>query len=155
MKKIQLLLILICISVIASANVNFSGNWKLNNEKSQLNEQFSMAPEKIVITHEGNDLKLERHSSFQGNPYVISDRFTLDGEECINDGWMDTKKKSTALWDDNKNKLTITTKFPMQDGSEMTIKEVVYVEGGCLFFENKTTSSYGVVEEKQVFDKEK
>ena len=153
MKKVKLLLILICLSVIASANVNFSGNWKLNSEKSQLNEQFSMAPEKLVITHEGNDLKLERHASFQGNPFVISDRFTLDGKECINDGMMDMKKKSTALWDADKNKLTITTKFPMQDGGEMTIKEVIYIEGGSLVFENKTTSSYGVVEEKQVFDK--
>lgn len=154
MKKLNLLLIMLAVSFAVSAKVNLSGTWKLNKDKSKLNEQFSMAPEKLIVTHDGNDLKLERHVSFQGDPFVISDTFTLDGKECINNGWMDSKKKSKAVWDSDMKKLSITTLFPMQDGDEMEIKEVIYIDGVCLILENKSSSPFGDSEEKQVFDKQ-
>jgi hypothetical protein len=97
---------------------------------------------------------LERHSSFQGNDFTTNDVFTLDGKECINPGWQDTKKKSTAVWAEDKLSLKITTKFPMGDNGEMTIVELYKMDGGNLVIETSASSSFGDVVETLIFDKQ-
>ncbi len=155
MSKILFLLAALFISSMVSAqDTNFSGNWKLNSSKSKLADQYSMAPKDILVTQAGNDLKVERHSSFQGNDFTINDQFTLDGKECINPGWQDSKKKSTAIWADDKLSLKITTKFPMGDSGEMTIVEVYKMDGGNLVIETNSSSSYGERAETLIFDKQ-
>ncbi|HPR32898.1 MAG TPA: hypothetical protein PLK12_12410, partial [Prolixibacteraceae bacterium] len=128
--------------------------WKLDKQQSQLNDQFSMAPEKLIVTQDNNQLKLERHASFQGDPFIISDQFTLDGKECVNPGWMDSQKKSTAVWDANKKKITIVTKIPMQDGAEMVINEEISIDNGKMVIKSHSSSSWGEGEETMVFSKE-
>jgi len=155
MNKMVFLLATLLVSVIVSAQaVDFSGNWKLNSSKSKLNEQFSMAPKDMIAVQSGNDLNVERHSSFQGTDFTIKDKFTLDGNECINPGWQDTQKKSIAVWSDDKNSLKITTKFPMGDNGEMVIVEVYKMETVNLVVETSASSSFGEVAETLVFDKE-
>ena len=149
------LLATLVVAVIGSAQaIDFSGNWKLNSSKSKLNEQFSMAPKDMIAVQSGNDLNVERHSSFQGTDFTIKDKFTLDGNECINPGWQDTQKKSTAVWSDDKNSLKISTKFPMGDNGEMIIVEVYKMETVNLVVETSASSSFGEVAETLVFDKE-
>jgi hypothetical protein len=155
MNKMVFLIATILVSVILSAQaIDFSGNWKLNSSKSKLNAQFSMAPKDMIAVQSGNDFNLERHSSFQGTDFTIKDKFTLDGNECINPGWQDTQKKSTAVWSDDKNSLKITTKFPMGDNGEMIIVEVYKMETVNLVVETSASSSFGEVAETLVFDKE-
>lgn len=155
MKKTLFLLGTLLISVVASAQViNFSGTWKLNNPKSKLNEQFSMAPKEIIVTQKDNDFNLERHSSFQDQDFTINDKLTLDGKECINPGWQNTQKKSVVNISDDKNSLTITTKIPMNDGGEMTLIEVYKMDNGNLVIDSKASSSFGDLAETMVFDKQ-
>ena len=155
MNKMVFLLATLLVSVIVSAQaVDFSGNWKLNSSKSKLNDQFSMAPKDMIVVQSGNDLNMEKHSSFQGTDFTIKDKFTLDGNECINPGWQDTQKKSIAVWSDDKNSLKITTKFPMGDNGEMVIVEVYKMETVNLVVETSASSSFGEVAETLVFDKE-
>jgi len=155
MNKMVFLLATFLVTVIVSAQaIDFSGNWKLNSSKSKLNAQFSMAPKDMITTQSGNDLNVERRSSFQGNDFTIKDKFTLDGNECINPGWQDTQKKSTAVWSDDKNSLKITTKFPMGDSGEMTIIEVYKLDSDNLVVETSASSSFGDVAETLVFEKE-
>ncbi len=155
MNKMVFLLATLLVSVIVSAHAtDFSGNWKLNSSKSKLNAQFSMAPKDMIAVQSGNDLNVERHSSFQGTDFTIKDKFTLDGNECINPGWQDTQKKSIAIWSDDKNSLKITTKFPMGDNGEMVIVEVYKMETVNLVVETSASSSFGEVAETLVFDKE-
>ncbi len=45
--------------------INLNGSWKLNSEKSKLNAEFTFAPKEVIITQSGNDLTIEKHSSFQ------------------------------------------------------------------------------------------
>ena len=148
-----LAILLLCIYSSVSA-IDFSGNWKLNGEKSKLSDQYSMAPKEIVIAQSGNNLDLERHASFQDQDFTIKDKFTLDGKECINPGWRDTEKKSTAVWSDDKSSLKITTKFPMGDNGEMTIVEVLKMDGNNLVIETSASSSYGERSETMVFTKQ-
>jgi hypothetical protein len=155
MSKIVFLLAILLGSVIVSAQaIDFSGNWKLDKANSKLNDQFSMAPKDIIVAQADNDLKVEKHSSFQGNDFTINDKFTLDGKECINPGWQDTEKKSTAVWADDKQSLKITTKLPMGDNGEMTIVEVYKLDGENLVIESSASSSFGDVAETLIFDKQ-
>jgi hypothetical protein len=153
MKKAFFLLAAIFVSVTLSAQVDLSGSWKLNNSKSKLGEQFSMAPKEIILVQKGNDLSVERHSEWQGQEFTTNDKFTLDGKECVNAGMMDTQKKSTAVWDADKKSLKITSKIPMQDGGEFSITEVYKMDGGNMVIEMNSTSSFGDMAETQVYDK--
>lgn len=155
MKKILYLLVLSLISISSMGNVvDFSGTWNLNKSKSTLNEQFSMAPSQMILIQDMDVLAVERHSSFQGQDFTIKDKFTLDGKECINDGWQDTKKKSVAVWSADEKSLTVTTKFPMQDGGEMTINETYQIEENSLKIVVSASSSFGDLTETYLFDKQ-
>ncbi|MBP7507011.1 MAG: hypothetical protein KA807_04260 [Prolixibacteraceae bacterium] len=154
MKKIITLASLLLLTIIVSAQTDFSGTWKLNKEKSTLNDQFSMAPNQLTIVQKGNDLSLERNVSFQDQAMTINDKFTLDGKECINAGMMDSQKKSVATFSADKKVLTIDSKIPMGDGGEITIKEVFSIVDGNLIIDSSNKSSWGDSSEKMAFDKQ-
>ncbi len=155
MKQIFYLLVFSLISFSSAAKVtDFSGTWNLNKDKSTLNDQFSMAPKQIILIQNNDGLAVERHGSFQDQDYTINDKFTLDGKECINAGWMDTQKKSTAAWSSDEKSLTITSKIPMQDGGEMTINETYQTEENNLKIVVKVSSSFGDVTETYLFEKQ-
>jgi len=155
MKKIGFLLVTFLISAITSAQgLDFSGTWKLNTSKSKLGEEFSMAPKEIIIAQKGNEFNVEKHSSFQDQEFTINDKFTLDGKECLNPGWQDSQKKSTAVWSDDKKSLKITTKMSMGDGGEMTITEIYKMDGINMVIESSSSSSYGEMAETMAYDKQ-
>lgn len=154
MKKIIYLLVILCLSVFVSAQgVDFSGSWKLNNSKSKLGDQFSMAPNKIIVVQNDNDMSIEKHSDFQGQESTTNDKLTLDGKECVNTGFMDTEKKSTVAWADDKKSLKITSKIDMQ-GETMTTNEVYKLDGESMIIESTMSSSFGDMSETMVYDKE-
>lgn len=154
MKKFMTLTTLLVLAIMVSAQTDFSGKWKINKEKSTLNSEFSMAPSEVTVIQKGNDLNVERLSNFQGQSMTIKEKFTLDGKECINDGMMDTKKKSVAKFSDDKKVLTIESKIPMQDGGEIAIKEVYSIADNNLVIESSSNSSWGEMKEKWAFDKQ-
>jgi hypothetical protein len=155
MKKITFLLAAFLISSVAIAQVvNFTGTWKLNSTKSKLGQEFSMAPKEVIITQDANSLNVERHSSFQDQEFTTKDKFTLDGKECVNIGWQDSQKKSTVVWSEDKKSLLCNTKFPMNDGNEMIIKEVYKMDGTSLVIESSASSSFGDMAETMVYDKQ-
>lgn len=154
MKKSIVMLCLFFIGMLANAQTNFSGTWALSKSKSKLNAEFSMAPFKMVIHQEGKVLKAERHSSFQGNEFTSNSQYTLDGNECINVGWQDMNIKSTCAWDNDKKVLTIQSKIPTQDGSEMKVTEVYSMVNGDFSIHSRASSSWGDFEETWVYEKQ-
>jgi len=155
MKKLLFLLIAIMTSILITGQVpDFSGSWKLNSSLSKLNAEFSFAPAEIIVTQSGNDLKVEKHSSFQGEDFTINDKFTLDGKECVNTGWQNSEKKSTAVWSDDKNSLKISTKLMMGDGGEMSITETFKMDKKNMVIETSASSSYGDMTETMCYDKQ-
>ena len=153
MKKIIFFLATALLSISLSAQVDLSGSWKLNSSKSKLGDQFSMAPKEITVVQKGNDLSVERKMEFQGQEFTTNDKFTLDGKECVNPGMMDTQKKSTAVWAEDKKSLKITSKIPMQDGGEFSMTEVYKLDGANMVIEMSASSSFGDMAENQVYDK--
>jgi len=155
MKKILLLSATLMISVLVSAQgLDFTGTWKLNTSKSKLGDQFSMAPREIIITQKDNDLAVEKQSSFQDQEFTTTDKFTLDGKECVNTGWQDSQKKSTVAWADDKQSLKITSKLNIGDGGEMTIVEVLKKDGPNMVIESSSSSSFGDMSETMVYEKQ-
>ena len=141
------------IAISSIAQVNVSGTWELVKSESTLNSEFSMAPEKIIIIQESNDLKVEKHSNFQGNPFTTKSKYTLDGKDCVNEGFQGSTIKSNVVVADNKESFTINTKIPMQDGNEMEFIEVYGLTENNLSIKAKASSSWGVIEETWVFKK--
>ncbi|HBZ21651.1 MAG TPA: hypothetical protein DEO60_11010 [Bacteroidales bacterium] len=153
MKKSFTILAALMVSAAAFAQgLNFSGSWKLNGEKSKLNAEFSFAPKEIIITQSGNDMSVEKHSSFQDQDFVTTDKLTLDGKECLNTGFQDTQKKSTCTWSEDKASLKIISKMSIGDG-DMTITEVYKMDGSNMVLESSASSSYGDLNETIVYDK--
>ena len=155
MKKFVYLFTLVIISSSGfGQTVDFSGTWKINKEKSELGQEFSMAPNEIILEQKENSLIVERHSTFQGEDFTFIDKLTLDGKECENKGWRDSVKKSTAIWADDNKILKVTSKIPMRDGEEMTIIQEYRMDGDNLSIETSASSSYGDMTELFVFDKQ-
>lgn len=153
MKKMLFFLMIVSISVSVSAQAtDISGKWKLNSSKSKLSAEFSMAPKELIIVQSGNDLSVERHSSFQDQNFVFSDKFTLDGKECINKGWRDSEKKSTVVVSGDKKSIKITTIVAMGSNGNMTVIENYSVDGKNLVVETSASSSFGERTETMVFD---
>ncbi|NSW93354.1 MAG: hypothetical protein HPY62_01440 [Bacteroidales bacterium] len=154
MKKIVFFFIALLVTLTAAGQPDFSGSWKLNTGKSKLGEQFSMAPSSIIIKQQGNDFMVEKHSSFQDQEFTTNDKLTLDGKECINAGFMDSQKKSTAVWSDDKTSLKVISKIPMGDGGEITITEIYKMNGSNMVIESVSSSSFGDMSETMVYDKQ-
>jgi hypothetical protein len=154
MKSLMSLFVLFLVALTVSAQPDFSGKWKLNKEKSTLNDQFSMAPTEISIVQSNNEINMEKKANFQDNEFIIKDKLTLDGKECINDGMMDTKKKSTVTFSDDKKLMIVSSKIPMQDGAEMEIKETYQFTDGLLIIESIASSSWGEMKEKMAYTKQ-
>ncbi|QGY42786.1 hypothetical protein GM418_03705 [Maribellus comscasis] len=152
-KTIYLLVMLFGATLVSAQGIDFSGTWKLNRSESKLGDQFSMAPNEIIVIHKINEMDIEKHSSFQGQNFTTKDNLTLDGRECVNVGFMDTEKKSTAVWSDDEKMLTITSKIPMQ-GETMTIVEVYKMDGKNMVIEVSASSSYGDMSEMMVYNKQ-
>ena len=155
MKKILFFLMIMSISLIVSAQAtDFSGKWKLNSSKSKLSTEYSMAPKEMIVVQKGNDLSVERHSTFQDKDFTFSDKFTLDGKECINKGWMDSEKKSTAVVSGDLKTIKITTIIAMGNNGNLTLTESYSMDGKTLVVEASASSSYGDRTETMVFDME-
>jgi hypothetical protein len=155
MKKLFYLLALSMLTLTSvGEGINFSGTWKLNNEKSTLFEQFSLAPIQMIVTQTADTLVVEKHGNFQGTDYVTKDKFSLDGKECVNIGWMNSKKTSTAVWSEDGKTLTISSKLPTQDQGEATMKEVFRLEDPSLKIELSAASSMGEMSETYLLDKQ-
>ena len=150
----SVLFILFVSTTLMAQVTNFSGSWKLNPSKSKLNEQFSMAPRDIVVTQDETTLAIVRHSSFQDQEFTINDKLTLDGKDCINEGFMNTKKTSVVSISEDKKSLTIKSKIPIENAGEMTITEILKVVDGCLSIETSSSSDWGTSTENYIFDKQ-
>lgn len=155
MKKVVFILAAAFMAVIVNAQpADFTGKWKLNNSESKLNDQFTFAPGEVIINQEANSINVEKHSNFQGEDFTTIEKYSLDGQECVNEVWQGSKKKSVATWDGKKQLLTVKSKLPIQDGEEISITEVYKLEDNDLVVESNTSSSFGDSNETIVYKKQ-
>jgi hypothetical protein len=157
---------LICLALLFTAqlsaqtgSVNFSGNWALNESKSKFGDaQFRMAASVLTVKQEGNTLSIDRTlNSPDGQEMKMTGKYTMDGKECENAGFMESKTKSTVKWSTDNKSITIasSTVFNMNgDSMEMKGSEIWTLDGDkTLKIETSNTMPDGEMKTSLVYDK--
>lgn len=153
MKNFVFILALAFLSATAfSQKVNFSGEWKLNEDESELGYEFSLAPKAMKVEHTKKTLDLTNTSEWDGQEYESEQHFTLDGAECENIGLMESVTKSTANFDKKAKTITIVTKGSVE-GMDYTHTQVISMKDDKMVVESEATSDMGEMFETFVFDK--
>ena len=73
MKKFAFFIALAIIATSTYGQKTLSGSWTLNDEKSELGDQFSLAPNTITLKQGKKSLEVEKHGSMQGEEYVVNE----------------------------------------------------------------------------------
>jgi hypothetical protein len=131
---------------------NFSGDWTLNEGKSELGYEFSLAPKAMTVEHTKKTLDLTSVSEWDGQEIESKSHFTLDGEVCENPGFMDSVTKSTASFDKKAKTIKIVTNGTVE-GMDYTLTQTMSMKEGQLLVESEAASDMGEMFETFVFDK--
>jgi len=155
MKNFALILALALFSSVAiGQNVDYSGEWKLNESKSELGYDFSMAPASMTITHSKKALDLKTVNVWDGTEIVSESHITLDGKETENIGFGESVTKSTAEVDKATNAIKITTKGSAEGVGDWTSTQNMLMKDGNLVIQFEAASDMGEIAETYVFDKQ-
>ncbi|TDH26462.1 hypothetical protein EXU57_10215 [Segetibacter sp. 3557_3] len=144
------------------ATPDFSGEWKLNETKSELG-QFGarMASRTMKITLENEGFNFEKAGSNpQGEALTMKDRLTFDGKETESTVFGNTKKKSTAKWAEDGQTLNVNSVILLEmngESTEIKLTETYKLssDGQSLVLDSKSSSSFGENAMKLVYEKAK
>ena len=140
---------------------DFSGTWKLNENKSELG-QFGArgVASKIVIEQKADAISFARNSTgFQGEELSSTETMTFDGKESESLVFGTSKKKSTLKWSADGKEMVITSNiaFEMQ-GQTLDISSVenwtLGADGKTLTISSKINTPQGEIATKSVYDKQ-
>jgi hypothetical protein len=150
-----------CNSTPKGKKPNFSGTWVLNESKSEFGEYgHYWAPSKLIIAQKRKKLAIERFAPGpSGKEMDFKGNYTMDGKECENVIFEQSKSKSTVNWSEDNKNLTINSTMNVQvQGQDMEIKsvEIYSLEKDAKSLVIKSTSStpYGDFSVTFVFDME-
>ena len=133
--------------------VNYSGEWKLNEDKSELGPEFSLAPASITVKHTKKTLDMKIVNVWDGQEIVNDQHYTLDGKETENVGFAESVTKSTAVVVKETKAIKIVTNGSAE-GMNFTITQVISSKDGNLVVEAEATSDMGDLIETYVYDKQ-
>ena len=154
MKNVAFVLALVLFSSMAMAQkVNYSGEWKLNESKSELGYEFSLAPASVTIEHTKKTLDIVQVNEWDGQEYESKLHYTLDGKECKNIGFGESETTSTAEVVKESNAIKIVTKGSAE-GMSYTMTQNIMLKDGQLIISMDASSDMGDMFEKYVFDKQ-
>ena len=108
--------------------VNFSGEWILNSDESDLGDggrRRGMMASKMVVEQKGEKLVVESFRTNRDGEEVSTElTYTLDGKECKNEDDF-RKTVSVAEWSEDGDILTITSKINIsRGGNEFTMESI-------------------------------
>ena len=141
-----------------AANIDFSGEWKLNESKSNLG-QFGRAAKTLKIEGNVESVAIQRVSTNQaGEEMTTSEKLTFDDKETESTVFGNNKKKSKAKWSDDGKKLTVKSTIAFdRNGQTMEIKTTevwsMSDDGKTLTIESTSESARGTNTTKLVYDK--
>ena len=132
--------------------VNFSGDWKLNEDESELGYEFSLAPKAMKVEHTKKTLDVTNVSEWDGQEIETKAHYTLDGEVSENPGFEDSVTKSTAGYDKKTKTLKVVTDGEVQ-GMSYTLTQIYSMKDDKLNVESEAASDMGEMMETFVFEK--
>ena len=154
-----LLLIASVLSALESP-VNFSGEWVLNEDKSDLggspSGRRSMIASKMVLEQKDDKFVVEAfRTNRDGEEVSTVFTYTLDGKECKNESEYRTSV-SVAEWSEDGKTLTISSTITFsRSGREFTMEstEIWSLDKDALSVETTRSTSRGERTSKGVYDK--
>ena len=153
MKNFVFIIALAFLSVTAyGQKPNFSGDWKLNESKSELGYEYSLAPKAMKIEHTKKTLDLTRVLEFNGQEIEDKQHYTLDGAVCENTGFMESVTKSTANFDRKTKSLKIVTEGSFQE-MDYIHTQIMTMKDGNLAVASEVAADMGEMVETFVFEK--
>ena len=154
MKNFVFIIALAFLSATAfGQKVNFSGDWKLNESKSELGYEFSLAPSVMTVEHTKKTLDVTSVSDFDGQEIENKAHYTLDGEVSENPGFDDSVTKSTAGYDKKTKTLKTVTDGEVQ-GMSYTLTQIYSMVDGNLKVVSEAASDMGEMAETFIFEKQ-
>jgi hypothetical protein len=162
-KKITPLLIasFFLLSMAPKSNVDFSGEWKLNESKSDMGQYAPIVPLKIKAEQKADAMAITKTNPGMdgGGEVTALETLGFDGklvESTVTPG--NSKRKASAKWSDDGQTLTITYTLMMDfNGQTTEIKGTetwaLSNEGKTLTTTNTSTSSFGENTYKGVYEK--
>ena len=163
--KFRFMLLAILMTVCSSLSVNaqrasFSGNWKLDESKSELGEFGSRVAALSVKADQKDDAITVTKTTpgFNGgDPMTTTLTLTYDGKVAESEGFGGAKRKSTAKWSDDGKTLTISSNMVLErDGGSFEIKSTenwTLTKDGWLSIVTNSSSPRGEMTIKAVYTK--
>jgi hypothetical protein len=148
------------LSFAKKENANFSGEWKLNESKSEMGQFANIVPLKIKAEQKADSITITKTStSFDGDEYSVTETLSFDGKETqttIPPG--SSTRKASAKWSDDGQTLTITYTLMLDFNGQTTEIKGTEVwalsdEGKTLSTTNSSSSSFGENTYKGVYEK--
>lgn len=153
MKNIVFIVALAFLSATAfGQKVNFSGDWKLNESKSELGYEFSLAPKSMKLEQTKKTLDVTSVSEWDGQEIESKSHYTLDGEVSENVGFAESVTKSTASFDKKTGLLKIVTNGSVE-GMDYTLTQTMSMKEDMMVIESEAASDMGEMVETFVFEK--
>ena len=144
---------------ITKAPTNFSGEWKLNESKSELGQFPQFAPKKVTVAATDTAATVMRFSVGQdGQERSSTETLSYNGKETESTVFGTMKKKSVVKWSDDGKTMTVNGVINFErDGqsNEIKVKEdwKLSDDGKTLTIASASSSSFGENAMKMVFDK--
>jgi hypothetical protein len=141
------------------AKINLSGEWKLNEGKSELGDFGSrFAARTIKVEQKDDAITISKTApSFNGGDATTTETLTFDGKESETTVFGSSKKKSVAKWADDGQSLTISYTIAFErDGQTTEIKgneTWSLTKEGSLSLVTFSSSPRGDITTKGVYDK--
>jgi len=166
-----LLLISACGEKVQKGAVDFSGEWTLNAEKSDLGGPrggdrpgdregrgggMGMGAAKMTVAQSENELIVETvRQNRDGEEFSMKSTYSLDGKKSKNDSNFGTRV-STAKWSNDGKALTIESTMTMfREDREFTMEstEKWSLDDGALIIETTRSTPMGERTSKAVYDR--
>lgn len=155
----------ICTSATIVNSVNFSGEWKLNESKSDLGQFGGRGAARTIkiASSDANSISIERISTNpqSGEQVSRTETLTYDGKEAESKGGFgNSTRKATAKWSDDGQSMVINAVSTFdRNGEKMEIKQKETWKlgdgGQTLTIEASSSSSFGESTMKLVYEKVK
>lgn len=136
---------------MAADKPNFSGNWKLNAEKSDFGPMPKPAKIDYVLTHKDPELKVKSTAVTQAGEVINEVKILTDGTEFTNE-LHGQQIKGTAKWEGQI--LVVTQKATMQ-GTEIVVvtRWTLAEDGKSLTQEVSISTPQGELKQTAVLDR--
>jgi len=138
---------------------NFTGEWKLNEGKSDLGQFGPYAPRTIKVNQTADSITISKTApSMSGEDVTLTETLSYDGKETKSTVFGTSTRTASAKWSDDGQTLTISFDLMLDfNGQTTEIKgtEVWTLSDGgkTLQSQNNSTSSFGDIQAKGIYEK--